>query len=191
MTVMEWLQWKYRGYLEGGQRYLRARLDKLPKADIGNGAGNTFFWRYDLWKAKLGGFAAVRLGLGGLYLHEFLRSDEDRCKHDHPWFFITFVIGGYWEETETGRHWRRSGSLLYRPATFAHRIELEPGRKAWSIVLVGVKSREWGFWTLDGWKQWVKGQASPICETGTAVPVSKPPTITRAPSFPFKPPLGF
>lgn len=33
MTVMEWLKWKYRGYLAGGQRYLRGCLDRLPKTD--------------------------------------------------------------------------------------------------------------------------------------------------------------
>lgn len=194
MTVMEWLRWKYRGY-----------LDRLPKTEIGNGQGDVFFWRYDAWKPSKE--LASKLGLGGLYIHEFMRSDNDRCPHDHPWWFITFVWGGYWEETSTGRHWRRTGSLLYRPANFAHRIELEPGRKAWSLVLVGVKSRDWGFYTPKGWERWVPGY-SPICEIDPpdeeprskwashelwgegatkGVEPPKPPTIFRHPIYPFKP----
>jgi Holliday junction resolvase RusA-like endonuclease len=147
----------------------RAWLDTLPRQDQGDGRGGVFFWRYDVWKARKEDIerkkaAGQRIIFGGLYIHEFERPDNDRCMHDHPWWFITLVFrGGYWEETSTGRHWRRPGSLLFRKATFAHRIDLEPGRKAMSLVLVGEKSRGWGFYTPEGWKPWTPG-FSPICE---------------------------
>lgn len=152
----------------------RAWLTTLPMQDV----GDTFetvpiFMRYTLTKfdAKAGvrGFLsrlAKRRKIHALYLHEFFRSDKSRCPHDHPWSFITVVLrGGYWEHTSTGRHWRRPGSILYRPATFAHSIEVDPTTvKPWSLVLVWEKSRDWGFYTPDGWRKWVSGY-SPICET--------------------------
>lgn len=36
-----------------------------------------------------------------LYIHKLLRSDADRCLHDHPWDFFSFVLkGSYVEELE-------------------------------------------------------------------------------------------
>jgi hypothetical protein len=113
-----------------------------------------------------------------VYLHEFERSDHDRCLHDHPWGFVSIILrGGYWEEMfdngysyRTSRRWRRPGSILVRPAKTAHRIELTAGAEAgilpkpWSLVIVGRKSRAWGFWTIAGWREWSPGY-SPVCET--------------------------
>lgn len=34
----------------------------------------------------------------GIYIHKFIRSDEDRALHDHPWPFIVIPLWrGYWE----------------------------------------------------------------------------------------------
>ena len=42
-----------------------------------------------------------------IYLHEILRSDEDRDCHDHPWNFTSIILkGGYWETREL---WEESG----------------------------------------------------------------------------------
>lgn len=64
---------------------------------------------------------------------------------------------------EPGREVHRlPGSLAYRPAKWVHRVELPcsftRNRKAvtmpvWSLVLVGRRVREWGFWERDGWKR--------------------------------------
>jgi hypothetical protein len=127
------------------------------KRDVGDGAGNVFFWRYRL----------IRGRFFGVFLHEFLRSDAERCLHDHPWGFISIVLrAGYWEELPGGVvKWRRPGSILVRRATDSHRITINHGSKPWSLVIVGPKVREWGFHTLVGWKAWKAGEASPIFET--------------------------
>jgi hypothetical protein len=41
---------------------------------------------------------AINTRFGGVKLHHFLRSDEDRDLHDHPWSFLSIILwGGYWE----------------------------------------------------------------------------------------------
>lgn len=108
-------------------------------------------------------FRLLRTRWGNLYLHQFLRGDEDRCFHDHPWSFVTLILcGGYSEEMPNGSRWRSPGTLLYRPATHRHRVECS--KPAWSLVFVRPKSRAWGFWTKAGWRQWLPGQPRPVCE---------------------------
>src|SRR4051795_4015193 len=35
-----------------------------------------------------------------VYLHKFLRDDDDRALHDHPWISLSFILrGGYIEHT--------------------------------------------------------------------------------------------
>lgn len=88
-----------------------------------------------------------------LYLHHFVRSDNDRHFHDHPWGFCTFLLtGGYWENTPGGRFWRRRFSVLCRPAEWQHWVEIK--RPVWTLILVTRKSREWGFITERGWVDW-------------------------------------
>jgi hypothetical protein len=126
----------------------------FPVQEIGNHEG-VFFFRYTLLRAKL----------FNIYLHQFIRGDMDRCLHDHPWDFISIVLwGGYWEEMWAGKFWRRPGSILFRRAKTAHRVTLDPGKRAWSLVITGPKVRPWGFWEPSGWVKW-KPNYSPICET--------------------------
>jgi hypothetical protein len=122
--------------------------------DVGGRSG-IFLRRYTLLKSRW--FA--------VYLHRFFRGDADQCLHDHPWWFISIVLcGGYWEAMPDGRHWRRPGSILWRPARTAHRIDLEPGKRTtWSLVITGRKSRDWGFYEPGGWVKW-QPDYSPICE---------------------------
>lgn len=132
-------------------------LSKLPRTDIGNGVGDVFFWRYQILKTRL----------CSVFLHEFLRSDSDRCLHDHPWPFVSIILReGYFEQMHDGMHWRPVGSILVRRAKAAHRIEISQNdRRPWSLVIVGPKVRKWGFYTLNGWEVWKPGK-SPVCETG-------------------------
>jgi hypothetical protein len=149
---------------------IRKFLDRLPCKHIGDGKGNDFFWRYKVLENRW----------FSVYLHRFFRSDADRCLHDHPWPFVSVILsGGYWEEIGcrvpdfltvdsrppfvVERRWRRPGSVLFRRASAAHRIVIDPEMRPWSLVVVGRKSRDWGFWERSGWKAWKPG-ASPICE---------------------------
>lgn len=101
-----------------------------------------------------------------IFVHDFLRSDSDRCVHDHPWWFVSVILrGGYWEvDKDRVYRWHGPGSILVRRATWAHRIELKnPWDPVTSLVITGPKVRQWGFHTMIGWKPWAPG-ASPICE---------------------------
>lgn len=154
-------------------------LSRLPRTDIGDGRGDIFFTRYDLFKCRW----------FSVYLHRFYRSDTDRCFHDHPWPYITIILrGGYWEEIPAGwynaeipglaeggpvawrpsgrmRIWRPPGYIGRHPANWAHRIVLDSSRpRPWSLVFVGRKRRAWGFWTRDGWNPWSPGHPNPVCE---------------------------
>lgn len=91
-----------------------------------------------------------------LYLHYFHRSDFD-VMHDHPWSFWSLILWrGYQEQTPYGTQDIRPGRLLYRPATWIHSVHLrknKDGRElpAVTLVLVGKKDREWGFYEPEGW----------------------------------------
>ena len=118
--------------------------------------------------------------LGNLDLHVFHASDAGRKLHDHPWSFISLILrGGYtevmpvlsirrmildngamsgWSATESAheRARRHPGALLFRPANWAHRVELASGKKSVSILWTFPKrtDREWGFFAPDGWVNW-------------------------------------
>lgn len=78
-----------------------------------------------------------------IYLHEFIRDDEDRALHDHPWWNVSLLLVGRYVEVTPGyrslaylhpdfrdksppdkRTEYRAGDLKFRRATDAHRIEL-------------------------------------------------------------------
>lgn len=99
-----------------------------------------------------------------LYLHWFEGSD-DLCLHDHPWAFASLILrGGYWETIPNSRKWHGPGSLLARPAKWRHRVEIPPGRRALTLLLIGPKQRGWGFWTPKfGFIPWRKYHSAQHC----------------------------
>lgn len=131
---------------------------------IRNSQGEPYLIRINLCYFK---WPWSKLYLWGLKLHIILRSDDDRALHDHPWWFITWILcGGYKEyckktsvnpvthesltiETVSDQ---KVGSLLYRPSSWMHRVELE--NPAVTLVLTGPRIREWGFATEKGWMDW-------------------------------------
>jgi NTP pyrophosphatase (non-canonical NTP hydrolase) len=91
-----------------------------------------------------------------VYLHEILRSDDDRALHDHPWANSSFVIeGGYIEHLPAGdRRNCKPGSIVHREAEQRHRLEITDGGRAVSLFITGPKIREWGFDCPQGWRHW-------------------------------------
>lgn len=95
-------------------------------------------------------------------LHHLCKSD-DPVFHDHPWFWCSIIIkGGYWEHTPDGKKWYGKGSIRFRDAKSLHWLELDPEKskeETWSIFIVGLRTREWGF-LVDGkwvhWKEYLK-----------------------------------
>lgn len=94
-----------------------------------------------------------------VYLHHFLRSDDDRALHDHPWWNLSILLKGeYTEHTIAagGVHRaviRRAGQFKFRGAKSAHRIELHNG-PCWTLFLTGPTLRTWGFHCPRGWRSW-------------------------------------
>lgn len=126
----------------------------------------------------------------GIKIHKILLSDSD-CLHDHPWTFISFILKGGYSETTTKRYrnsrlhfaghkmpagkryqwitWRGPGSILYRPAEMAHRLDLKVDKAgdvipALTFVINLKREREWGFWTPLGWLHWEKYTSVNKCE---------------------------
>lgn len=96
-----------------------------------------------------------------IYLHRFLRSDDDRALHDHPWLNCSYLLEGtYTEHTIAAGGINQSrvalpGSIKLRRAKVAHRVELHAG-PAWSLFITGPVIREWGFHCPHGWRHWKK-----------------------------------
>lgn len=94
-----------------------------------------------------------------IYLHRFLRSDDDRALHDHPWINMSYLLKGTyteWTIAAGGTHYARvakQGSIKFRRPRFAHRVELHAG-PCWSLFLTGPIVREWGFHCAAGWRSW-------------------------------------
>lgn len=96
----------------------------------------------------------LRVSFLAIFLHHLVESDEDRALHDHPWSFLTFLFHrGYWEHTPEGRFWRPRFSLLFRPAEWAHRLEL--AGPTWTLVFRFRRRRVWGFYMPGGWMDWI------------------------------------
>lgn len=95
-----------------------------------------------------------------IYLHKFLRSDDDRALHDHPWLNVSWLLEGtYTEHTIAAggiqhREVLKAGSLKFRRAKAAHRVELHAG-ECWSLFVRGPVIRRWGFHCpFVGWRAW-------------------------------------
>lgn len=137
--------------------------------DITDSAGNLQMRRFYLWR-----------GRRSIYLHKITMSDPDDM-HCHPWDFKSLILkGGYMEHFGpypwTGydrlpidkrfKLWRENterstcveytpGSLVIHRATDAHRLELlDKDKPCWTLVFIGPKIRDWGFYTQTGWMHW-------------------------------------
>lgn len=92
--------------------------------------------------------------LCNVYLHKFLRDDDDRALHDHPWASVSLLLKGkYTEVTTSGRVVYSAPSIRFRSSTFSHRVELNGGT-AWTLFLTGRTVRNWGFHCPKGWVRW-------------------------------------
>lgn len=111
--------------------------------------------------------------LFNIYVHEFLRSDDDRALHCHPWAFNAswLLDGEYLEHTIAagGVHiktTRITGDWKFRWGAAPHRLELFANREGrpmscWTMFITGPRVREWGFHCPDaGWIHWKKFTAA-------------------------------
>lgn len=91
---------------------------------------------------------------GCVYLHQILRSDDDRALHDHPWHCTSIILQGELIEVLQDRQQiLRPGSITSRAADVPHRLVIE-GEPVWSLFITGPKIRSWGFHCPNGWVHW-------------------------------------
>lgn len=98
-----------------------------------------------------------------IYLHHFLRSDDDRALHDHPWINASVLLRGQYLEHMPGggAALRRPGAVYFRMPSAAHRVELLPSvgvprreQPCWTLFITGPRVRAWGFYCPKGWVPW-------------------------------------
>ena len=125
-------------------------------------------------------FVIPRNPIANIYLHKFMRDDDDRALHDHPWPNLSIVLTGGYREVVFGvqpQHGqvlsftevrtRRPGHIVGRRAKTAHRIVLNRDAEdrpvpCWSLFLTGPRLRSWGFWCPTGrWVHWRYFTAGP------------------------------
>jgi hypothetical protein len=127
------------------QAWARAKMQSLPDFIIGD-EDDPYMRRWWIIPRNEG---------CNVYLHEILRSDDDRALHDHPWDNRSLLlIGSYVEHTPEGKFVREEGWTGVRQATDAHRLEVIEGERCVSLFMTGPKVREWGFHCPKGWVHW-------------------------------------
>lgn len=91
----------------------------------------------------------IETPIGSVRLHHWLGPDDDRAFHDHPWWFLTFVLrGGYIDVSPEGDDHLYAPAVRFRRAHHRHTVVPEC-EGAWTLVITGPKVRRWGFW-LNG-----------------------------------------
>lgn len=140
-------------YKPTNRDWLRRLLSGKPHQTIGGG-DNPYLRRW---------YVIPRNPLLNVYVHNFQRSDDDRALHDHPWWFVSLMMWGSYTEVTDGARARRTAPepwrlffgdrpIVYRPATWRHRVELighgwSPREiPCWTLIITGRRSRTWGFW---------------------------------------------
>lgn len=105
-------------------------------------------------------------------VHHIVRPDMDRHMHDHPWWFVSIVLKGWYREAypeqvdpcfgaacDADREWeftktRRAGSIAFRRATDRHSIVDMPCSGTWTLFITGRIRQWWGFYTPAGKVHW-------------------------------------
>lgn len=129
-----------------------ARITRRPPDFVVGGAPAPHLRRW---------FVIPHNGIFNVYLHQFLRSDDNRALHDHPWANVSILLRGeYIEHTvDAGGVKRQSrfktGDWRARfSGRIAHRIDLPHG-PCWTLFITGPRYRTWGFHCPDaGWVPW-------------------------------------
>ena len=100
----------------------------------------------------------------GVYIHE-MQAEDDAHLHDHPWNFYSFILkGGYKEyfsermdltftQSWIAREWPRWSGHYVR-AVEGHRIVHLSEIPTYTLVFVGKRQRNWGFWVDGEWIHW-------------------------------------
>jgi hypothetical protein len=101
----------------------------------------------------------IQTPLFAVYLHFIFEVDNDQDPHDHPINFVSIVLHGgyseqvYYDQSNLNKHFFQTHSVFSvhkMPKKWAHQI-IKIRKKTVTLLLIGRRSRQWGFWTKDGW----------------------------------------
>lgn len=129
----------------GDRSWLTQLLSRKPHQVSAN-AGQPYLLRYFLIKPNRS---------CNIYFHRFIGSD-DPTSYDHPWSFISICLRGSYVELDNhgGARRRSPGSVVFRPATWRHSVQLERNTTEHgateipcsTVIITGPHRRNWGFW---------------------------------------------
>lgn len=108
-----------------------------------------YLWRWHLLTTRW----------GRIYLHRFMRPDEDPDPHDHPWDSWIFILKGgyrekvYYDGTNKFKWYETHKAFSFRkmPAPTVHMIQKLEAPRVWTLLFCSKKRRNWGFLTPEGW----------------------------------------
>lgn len=98
---------------------------------------------------------ALNLGFCSIRLHRWFTSDDERAKHDHPWWFITCILwGSYTDISSQDSEEMTPGKIKFRSALHRHTVRVHP-KGCLTLMITGPQIRKWGFW-IKGDKKFMK-----------------------------------
>ena len=83
-------------------------------------------------------------------LHNWLGDDDHRHPHNHPYWFLTFILWGGYDDVShlsdgtTVVDHVKAFSWRYRPADHMHQV-LNVKRNTWTFLITGPATQRWGF----------------------------------------------
>lgn len=99
-----------------------------------------------------------------IQLHKILLEDRDRHPHDHPWWFRTLIMDGWYAEervvhvvNEWDDYWTFKRKTLHAGDTASinfnefHRVSAVSTGGVWTVFITGPYQGTWGF-LVDGVK---------------------------------------
>lgn len=122
----------------------------------------------------------IQTPLFAVFLHRIHKDDLDRDPHDHPWWFVSLVISGSYEEEIWNTADVAADPYCYQVVSVArirvhgrfsvhatsrkiiHRITRIDGL-LWTVLVTGRRHRSWNFWPDSGpvdWREYYSRQNS-------------------------------
>lgn len=120
-------------------------MRRKPDLQIG-GAENPYLNRH---------YVIPRNPVFNIYVHQFIRDDDDRAEHDHPWLSLSWLMHGALREQIRGTYRMiTQGMWTFRTARAQHRLEVVYPRETWTLFITGWRMRDWGFHCPNKWVHW-------------------------------------
>ena len=107
--------------------------------------------------------------LPGAMFHRFVRGDEDRELHNHPWkWSISLILAGGYQEERMMKGGKVTtfkvmpGSINFIRDNDYHRVDLLE-EDCWTLFITGPKTQSWGFLnretlTVTPWREFIRNK---------------------------------